>query len=208
MICDYGCGKEGKYQFKNGRWCCVKKWQSCPGSKKKNSESHRGLKCPYMTKVNERKIGRKNEGSRIWMLNGGAKYCNSFPRDPEKVRMAGEKHSEWMKKNGNKIRKQIKNPSGLELKLRLIVKELYPASEHTYKVLEDRDYDVDNALVENKIAIEYDGYYHFDTEEAREYHKRRQEEIEENGWKFIRYTMHQKFPTKEQVKEDIRKLLD
>lgn len=21
-ICDYGCGKEAKYQFKNGKWCC------------------------------------------------------------------------------------------------------------------------------------------------------------------------------------------
>jgi len=21
-LCDYGCGQEAKYQFKNGKWCC------------------------------------------------------------------------------------------------------------------------------------------------------------------------------------------
>ncbi len=29
MICDYGCGKEAKYQFKNGKWCCSKHSSQC-----------------------------------------------------------------------------------------------------------------------------------------------------------------------------------
>ncbi len=28
-LCDYGCGREGKYKFKNGKICCEKTWQSC-----------------------------------------------------------------------------------------------------------------------------------------------------------------------------------
>ena len=57
------------------------------------------------------------------------------------------------------------------------------------------------------IIIEYDGWYHFDTEEHKQYHNKRQQEIEEEGWKFLRYNIFQKFPTLEQVKEDIQKLI-
>jgi len=35
-ICDYGCGREGVVQFKNGKWCCSKNIASCPSIKKKN----------------------------------------------------------------------------------------------------------------------------------------------------------------------------
>jgi hypothetical protein len=30
IICEYGCGKEARYQFKNGKWCCEKNRESCP----------------------------------------------------------------------------------------------------------------------------------------------------------------------------------
>ncbi len=33
MVCDYGCGKIGKYKFKNGKWCCEKYYQRCPENK-------------------------------------------------------------------------------------------------------------------------------------------------------------------------------
>ena len=29
-ICEYGCGQEAAYQFKNGKWCCSKSYASCP----------------------------------------------------------------------------------------------------------------------------------------------------------------------------------
>jgi len=29
MLCEYGCGQEAKYQFKNRKWCCSKSWNSC-----------------------------------------------------------------------------------------------------------------------------------------------------------------------------------
>lgn len=37
MECDYGCGKEAKYQIKNGKWCCSKSSNSCESNKRKNS---------------------------------------------------------------------------------------------------------------------------------------------------------------------------
>ena len=30
MICDYGCGRIGKYRFKNGKTCCMPKFNQCP----------------------------------------------------------------------------------------------------------------------------------------------------------------------------------
>ncbi len=40
-ICDYGCGREAKYQFKNGQWCCESHYSQCPIIRKKNSERHK-----------------------------------------------------------------------------------------------------------------------------------------------------------------------
>jgi hypothetical protein len=37
VLCDYGCGKEAVYQFKNGKRCCSKYWQRCPVMRKKVS---------------------------------------------------------------------------------------------------------------------------------------------------------------------------
>lgn len=38
MLCDYGCGQEANYTFKNGKHCCNKMTSMCPAQKKKNSE--------------------------------------------------------------------------------------------------------------------------------------------------------------------------
>lgn len=39
QLCDYGCGKEGKYQFKNGKLCCSRNYQQCPLGKKLNPKT-------------------------------------------------------------------------------------------------------------------------------------------------------------------------
>jgi hypothetical protein len=210
MLCNYGCGQEAIKQFKNGKVCCSENFRSCPKMRRNLSEKLTGR-----TKENnegrriqaEKITGRtkeNNEGRRKQAEQMSEKMTGRTKENNEGVRRMAEKKSEWMKVNGNRIRKLIKNPSNLELKLRTIVKELYPISEHTYSIL---NYDVDIALPEFKIVIEYDGWYHFDTEEHREYHKKRQEEIEQEGWKFLRYNCFQKFPSLDQVKRNILELL-
>lgn len=37
-FCDYGCGEEALFQFKNGTFCCNKNWRLCSINRKKNSE--------------------------------------------------------------------------------------------------------------------------------------------------------------------------
>lgn len=103
------------------------------------------------------------------------------------------------------MNKFIKNPSNDEIKLRNIVKELYPNCEFQFKVF---NYSLDIAIMEYKIAIEYDGWYHFDCKEHIDYHKNRQNKIESVGWKFIKYNIFQPFPLKEQIKSDIYKIIE
>ncbi len=43
-LCDYGCGQEATYQFKNGKWCCSKYHTQCPSVRKKNSQNNIGWK--------------------------------------------------------------------------------------------------------------------------------------------------------------------
>jgi len=182
LLCNYGCGQEVKFQFKNEKYCC----------------NDNVSKCLNISERIRKKIkGRKQSKESIEKRSNKGKKIHS------------KKHKEelslWMKENYSYIHKFIKKVSSGELKLREIVKILYPASEHTHRIL---NYDIDITIPECKIAIEYDGWYHFDTEGHKEYHKKRQQEIEEEeGWKFLRYNIFQKFPTKEQVNEDILKLL-
>jgi very-short-patch-repair endonuclease len=217
MLCFYGCGRESIKQFKNGKWCCSKSKNSCPENRKKIGSRSKG-RIPWnkdLTKETHQSIRKQaekitgrtkenHEGRRKQAEKQSERMIGRTKENHEGRRKQAEKQSEYMKSGGSThSRKFIKRFSKGELKLREIVKELFPTSEHTYSIL---NYDVDIALLEYKIAIEYDGHYHFDTEESKEYHKKRQKEIEEKGWKFLRYNIFQKFPTEEQVKEDINKL--
>jgi len=38
--CEYGCGQEALFQFKNRRWCCSENANFCPAIRKKNSETN------------------------------------------------------------------------------------------------------------------------------------------------------------------------
>lgn len=43
MICDYGCGQEAKYQFKNGKLCCESHYSKCRNMSIKTSNRNKGL---------------------------------------------------------------------------------------------------------------------------------------------------------------------
>lgn len=160
-------------------------------------------------KIGLKSIGRKQseeskERKRTNMLNGQSKYMNSLPRNPEKLRKFKENKRQWMLEKGKYVKSFIKKISKDEIKLRNIVKEIYTNCLFQYGVL---NYELDIVIPEYKIAIEFDGYYHFNSEENKIYHKERQEKIENEGWKFLRYTMFDKFPSIEKIKEDIEEII-
>jgi len=94
----------------------------------------------------------------------------------------------------------IKNPSKPQVELFNLIKEIYPTAILNYPIM---NYSIDIVIPELKIAFEYDGsYWHKDKEE---YDQKRQKEIEDLGWKFIRYIDN--VPSEDDIIEDITILL-
>ena len=262
ILCDYGCGKNSEYIFKNGKSCCEDSFYKCIGFLKKLSKlrkgklsPHKGKKRNYSKEARQKMANRK--GKPAWnsglkncfsdetlikmrkpkgnfesndprrqklrerMLNGGSKKANDnnynrrcSQETKKKISTAnmGKKCPEKVKilnrqrlLNGQALNmiKAIKKISKDEIKLRTLVKKLYDDCEFQYKVF---NYSLDVALPKYKIAIEFDGYYHFNCQENIDYHMKRRNKIIKEGWKFYRVTMFDKFPSLEEVKEKIENL--
>lgn len=149
---------------------------------------------------------------KISIKNTGQKTSNEL-REIRRKNATGRKHTQKFIEdlrqrclNGHSLKmiKAIKKISNEEIKLRNMVKELYQNCEFQYPVF---NYSLDVALLEYKIAIEFDGYFHFNCQENIDYYKNRQKRIENEGWKFYRVAMFDKFPTLDEVKEKIEILI-
>ncbi len=69
-ICEYGCGQEAKYQFKNGKWCCSKSYNSCPEMKKQNSIKNMGKGSGRkLSKRTRKKMSRSRKGLQMGSKN-------------------------------------------------------------------------------------------------------------------------------------------
>jgi very-short-patch-repair endonuclease len=228
-LCDYGCGEKANYYFKTvNKWCCSNYPQKC--SKQKNkisitmkektfSNDHlKNLKISRnkrkMTKWSteqREKLSSKRKGINNSMFG---KRHSTESKKKIGLKSLGRKHNEefkekmrvYMNNGGHQYTSSfITKISKEEKQLREMVKELYPDCSFQFKVFR---YEIDVAIPNKKIAIEFDGWFHFDTEEHKQYHKVRQEKIENEGWKFLRYTIFDKFPTLEKLKEDLNKIIE
>lgn len=120
---------------------------------------------------------RKNE-AREKMIGGHAKYVASFI-DREKQL---EKLREWMK-NGHAayMNRFIRNPSKPQVELYKMILKFCPYAIMNYPCL---NYSIDIAIPFLNIAIEYDEpYWH----KNKEYDKKRQCDLEKEGWIFFRF---------------------
>jgi very-short-patch-repair endonuclease len=230
-ICSYCLEKIAKYQLNNGKYCCENSTSKCESIKIKNRKSNSGEKNGFFNKHHSevslekmrnghtgkeitphrnKKISIANTGlkrsnevkerQKQFMLNGGAKHILSFPV------MGFKNNKEWMLNGGvSYLRSFIKKISKEELKLKELVQTLFPNCKDQFPVLR---YFLDIAIPEYKIAIEFDGYYHFNCQENIDYHTNRRNKIMNEGWKFYRVTMFDKFPTLEEVKENIERLIN
>ena len=59
MKCSYGCGNEGLYKFKNGKFCCEPYFTKCPSVRKKNSRNQIGKSTSLKTKEKQSKSHKK-----------------------------------------------------------------------------------------------------------------------------------------------------
>jgi len=175
-------------------------------TKIKMGKSKKGIK-KIVSNETKKKLSKSLKGrifSEEWKKKiSDSKVGKSLPPRSEKEK---ENYRERMLNGGAvhalRFMKKISKP---EIELREIIKDMYNNCQFQYPVL---NYALDIAIPEYKIAIEYDGYFHFSSEDKIKYHKERQEKIENEGWKFIRYNIFQKFPSKEIVKNDIENIIE
>lgn len=99
----------------------------------------------------------------------------------------------------------VSNPSIPQCELHQRIKSIYKDTYLNFPIL---GYNVDIAVLSLKLVIEYDGsWYHQDKEKDMI----RQKEIENMGWKFIRYCSNENgldiIPSIEQIKKDINRIV-
>ena len=122
MICEYGCGKEAKYQFKNGKWCCSSHYLKCPNYRnkftgksnpfygkshsnetkiiisQKNQQTHKGIdpwnkgKKGHLSDYTLNKMSESHKGRIPW--NKGIKMSKEFC-EKRSIGMKGKKNPSW-----------------------------------------------------------------------------------------------------------------
>ena len=107
MLCDYGCGQEAKYQFKEGKWCCSKSKNSCSFNRKKQSEEVRDswklldyrekhIKAQNRLDVKEKKSKTQKETmSKPEVKEKLGKGWRGKKNIDHSERMKGERHPNW-----------------------------------------------------------------------------------------------------------------
>jgi len=98
MICEYGCGQEAQYQFKNGKWCCSKNVSKCPNVLKTIKVKSIGRTHSQETKekISSSKIGKKQT---LETIQKRIEKCKNKKRTIEQKKNISEgrkgiKHSE------------------------------------------------------------------------------------------------------------------
>jgi len=106
------------------------------------------------------------------------------------------KRKAWMRNGGAAyINSFNKSPSKPQVELFNIIQKLCPYPVLNYPCL---NYSIDIAVPKLSLAIEYDGsYWHQDAE----YDRKRQDELEQEGWVFLRYI--DEVPSKNDLIDDI-----
>lgn len=160
---------------------------------------------PYqvgMTKENSEAV-RKMINSRSWYFHS-QETKKKIGENSKKLKHS-KKYREWLRKrclNGYSayMNSCMKNPSRPQVELYNIVLNLCPYAILNYPC---KNCSIDIAIPFLNLAIEYDGYFHFNNNKNIRYHERRQRMLENEGWNFIRYDIYEDFPTEEVVYKDI-----
>ena len=101
--------------------------------------------------------------------------------------------------NANRYRRKVSKP---QISLYKLVQQICPYSILNYPVYSPKNYSIDIAIPHLALALEYDeSWYHQD----KEADIKRQKDLEEQGWRFLRYRDH--VPKLEQLNKDILQIV-
>lgn len=220
--CDYGCGEVAKYFLsRSKKFCCSETFGGCKISRKQNSIR---MKKSWSDLTTGHHSEHRKQKRSDYMKNGGAQRLNTEEhrkntsirlKDKTWVELYGKRKSRKMKKKLGEKSKQrmlnggaayslsfIKKTSKTQIELYNRIKDLYPTAIMNYPCL---NYSLDIVIPELKICIESDGsWWH----QNKERDKKRQNDIEKEGWKVMRYEINilSQVPSKEKIFQDIKNI--
>lgn len=113
------------------------------------------------------------------------------------------RHNGIVKKRDALLKLMVNKTSKPEIMLYNIVKLYYPSAQHKYKILSDKHYywELDIAIPEIKLNLEYDGYYWHKDNKQRDEH--RDLFLEKQGWRVTRFN-YKVTPTFEELEREFK----
>lgn len=99
MLCDYGCGKEAKFQMSSGKWCCESHYSKCTELRRKNRKNNLKGKIAIPFENNENFLCDYGCGKLAKYIFKNNKKCCSISDN-----LCEEKTKKISKSNTGKIR--------------------------------------------------------------------------------------------------------
>jgi hypothetical protein len=142
-LCDYGCGQEAKFPFKEGKWCCSKNWHSCPAQRKRVKELRKDPSSKYNSK--SYKKTQSNIMKKIWE-DPSSVYNSTLCK--QKMSIAKKKAH----KDPNSTYNSVSYKKNLSNSIRLNIKQInkkYPF----FSKIEEMRYNPNKPLEEKEIQV-------------------------------------------------------
>ena len=131
-ICDYGCGNKAIHQFKSGKWCCSKSYNSCPTAKNNFSKAKKGKK---LTTEHKSNISKAVKGTKHSIES---KEKRSVMMSGDNNNMFGKQHSKQTKLKMSKSQTGKHNKPMLQKTKQKLSKTLKGKNKITIEQIKNR----------------------------------------------------------------------
>jgi very-short-patch-repair endonuclease len=176
-LCEYGCKKEAKFRFKNGKLCCSSHYKKCEFQKNIISDYFKGREFSeeHKKKISEAKKGKKQSEEHISKLskvrkgkptwNKGKKMSKKW-KERVKTNFLNKKHTRETRKKMRikaieRIEKQCLNNEPLTPCIGTVERKFLNKAEKILKTKIHRQFPIDGYFIDGYIpelnlAIEFD----------------------------------------------------
>jgi len=142
-LCDYGCGQEAKYPFKNGKWCCSRSYNSCPTVRKRRENSWKNPNSGYNSTSYKEKMSssmkkaRKTVGN-IFNTSPYKEKVSNGLKEAHKDPNSGFNTISYKKKISSSLKEAHKDPNSgynsdlRQEKIRNTIKDMWKDPDSKY----------------------------------------------------------------------------
>ena len=186
--CDYGCGNEAKFTFKNGKICCEKNISKCPEIKKKNKTNTGGIAWNRgLTKENNESLKKASQTLKNKYKSGEVIHSWLGRRHTKETKLKISKaRIKFLEENPDKVPYLINHSSKMSYPEKLLYNKLKELNIDFEYRFQHGIYEYDFAIPEIKLDIEVDGGTH-KQEKVKKIDKKRDKWSKFKGWTILRF---------------------